>query len=114
MSAPSFDVPAFKAACESKDAAARTGFFAEDAEWVDCRALDPPSRVEGRAAIGAFLPRIAESPLSLSIEAEILHARRAAFRAWIALPGGRRIVEHVMRKIEAGRIARRVDVEAWD
>lgn len=54
------------------------------------------------------------SPDSLSIEAEILGGDRAAFRAWVGLPQGRRMVEHVMLEIEAGRIIRQVEVEVWD
>lgn len=44
MPASSFDCPAFKAACECNDAAAWILFFAEDAEWVEHRHQDPPSR----------------------------------------------------------------------
>ncbi len=45
---------------------------------------------------------------------EVIGPDRAAFRVWVTLRDGRRIVEHVIIHYADGRITRQVDVEAWD
>lgn len=92
-------------------------FYAEDAVWIEYRHTNPPKSPnlkEGRAYIEEFLGRVKASGISIRIEDELVVGDRAAFRVWITLPDGRRIIEHVMIKCSGGRIARQVDVEAWD
>lgn len=117
MTDAAFDFAAFKQAYETKDAGRWITFFAENAEWTEYRNQDPPSkpnRMIGRAAIESFLRQVATWPITLAIEDEIVTADRIAFRSWVGLSDGRRIVEHAMLYLENGRIARQIEVEAWD
>ena len=117
MVAMVFDFVAFKRACETKDADAWIEYFAQDAEWVEYRHQDPPQRphrMAGRDEIETFLRQVAIWPITLTIEDELIDADRAAFRTWVGLADGKRIVEHVMLYLDEDKIRRQVDVEAWD
>ena len=112
-----FDFAAFKRAYEAKDADRQIGFYADDAEWIEYRNQDPPhrpNRMIGRQAIEDFLRRVTALPITVTIEDEIVTKDRVAFRVWVGLSDGRRIVEHAMLYLRDGRIARQVEVEAWD
>jgi ketosteroid isomerase-like protein len=112
-----FDFAKFKRAYETKDAATRAACYAEDAQWIEYRHQDPPrrsSRLKGRAAIEDFLRQVEAWPISLKIEDEILAGDRIAFRSWVDLADGRRIIEHVMLYVENGQIVQQIEVEAWD
>lgn len=73
-----------------------------------------PRRMMGRAAIGVFLAAVARGQVVLALDAEVVGAERAAFRVTATLPDGRRILEHVIVGLSGRRIARQVDVEAWN
>jgi len=112
-----FDFPAFKDAFESKDAKRWAGFYAEDAEWIEYKPSAPPSapvRMVGRERIAEFLASLEESNIEISVFDEVLGGERAAFSVDVTLPDGRHVFEHTIVHIEDGRIARQVDVEAWD
>jgi hypothetical protein len=112
-----FDLPGLRHAIEAKDADRWLAFFAEDAEWLEYRHADPPARpnrMRGREEIGAFLRRVAEMPVALSVEAMVGAGDAAAYRLWADLPDRRRVVEQVMLELRAGKIVRQIDVEAWD
>jgi ketosteroid isomerase-like protein len=112
-----FNFQAYRLACETKDAASWIDFFADDAEWLEYRNQDPPSRprrLSGKAEIREYVDWLAASPLARSIENELVGTDRVAFRIWTDLRAGLRVVEHVMLEIVDGKIHRQVDVEAWD
>jgi ketosteroid isomerase-like protein len=112
-----FDFPAFKDAFERKDAKRWTGFYAEDAEWIEYKPSAPPSdpvRMAGRESIAAFLASLEGSGIEISLSDEVLGGERAAFSVDVTLADGRHVFEHTILHIEDGRIARQVDVEAWD
>jgi ketosteroid isomerase-like protein len=112
-----FDFDGFRKAYEAKDASAWLGYFAEDAEWIEYRHDDPPTRpnrMQGRAAIGDFIGKVVSWPIALTIEDPVIEGDRIAFRAWVDRPDGKRIIEHVMLETREGLIQRQIDVEAWD
>jgi len=112
-----FDFPAFKRAFTTQDVAAWAGFFAADGQWIEYRHANPPSSpsvLAGRDDIARKLERVKASNVRLEIEDEVIGPGRAAFRVWVHLPGGRRIVEQVYIYFAGGLITRQVDVEAWD
>jgi hypothetical protein len=112
-----FDYQGFRRAFCAKDFDAWAGFFTDDAEWVEYRHTKPPrdpNVMRGRQEIEAHLRLVCESPVEFEMSDEVLDGERAAFRVMCALPGGRRIIEHVIVELEDGRIRRQVDVEAWD
>jgi len=113
----SFDFARFKRAFEAQDVSAWLNFFDEGAEWIEYKHTHPPRaprRLVGRKEIGDFLGRVTASNVKLTVEGEIVGPDRAAFRVWCELPDGRRIIEQVFIYFTAGRIARQIDVEAWD
>ena len=112
-----FDFPAYRRAFEAKDVVAWSAFYTDDAEWVEYRHTAPPSApaiMRGREEITAFMQRIADGGIELSLSDEVVGEERAAFCTWVVLPDGRRIVENVIVHLRDGLIARHVDVEAWD
>jgi hypothetical protein len=55
-----------------------------------------------------------ESDIEISLSDEVLGRERAAFSVDVILPDGKRVLEHTIVHIEDGKIARQVDVEAWN
>lgn len=112
-----FDFDAYKRACERQDIKAWVAFYAKDAEWIAYRHDAPPrapSRVVGSRQIGDFLRRIQATKVRISIADEVLGPTRAAFCVTCTLPDGNRVIENVIIHHREGKIARQVDVEAWD
>jgi ketosteroid isomerase-like protein len=112
-----FDFASFKRAFVSQDVARWAAFFGDDAEWIEYKHSHPPRsprRMAGKAQIEAFLSQVKASNVVLAIEDEVIGPTRAAFRVWCTRPDGKRIVEHVILHLADGKIARQVDVEAWD
>jgi ketosteroid isomerase-like protein len=112
-----FDYQGFRRAFCEKDVEAWLAFFTEDAKWIEYRHTKPPrdpNVMRGRDEIEAHLRLVADGPLEFELSDEVLGDERAAFRVMCTLPGGRRIIEHVIVELEDGLIARQVDVEAWD
>jgi hypothetical protein len=112
----SFDFPAFRAAYAARDLAAWVGFYADDAEWIEYLP-DLPSchrRTVGRAAIAEFLSAAATWPELIAVEEPEIDGDRVRFLVRVGHADGRRMIDLVMLAVEAGRIVRQVDVEAWD
>jgi hypothetical protein len=113
MTAPSFDFDRFRAAFESRNAAAWLGFYADDAEWIE---YGPDlsaclRRMVGREAISEFLRATTAWPEVLAVEEPEVDADRVRFCARIRDADGHRLVEHVMLITQDGRIRRQVDVD---
>lgn len=117
MSAPAFDFEAFKQAFVAQDIDEWIEFYADDAEWIEYnhhQPLNTPQRVSGRDEIYQHLRMIEDSRLTLAIEDELIGSQHAAFRVWVVLSSGKRIIEHTMIYYSDGKIQKMVDVEAWD
>jgi ketosteroid isomerase-like protein len=117
LAAPAFDFAAYKEAFEARDVERWIAFYADDAVWLEHRPGNPPSApnvMRGRRAIHAFLEDVARSDIELTVHDEVPGRHRAAFAVTVAFPDGRRHLEHVILELRGGRIARHVDVEAWD
>jgi ketosteroid isomerase-like protein len=115
--AATFDFARFKRAFAAKDVPAWIEFYADDAEWLEYKPSAPPRapvRMRGREEIAAFLGRVAAAPIEIEVFDEVVGPERAAFCVNCTMPDGRRIIENVIVHIAGGRIARQVDVEAWD
>jgi ketosteroid isomerase-like protein len=112
-----FDFAAFKRAFEDKDFESWVSFYADDAEWIEYRHFSPPhspNRMVGKQQIAESLERICGANLVITIAREVIGTDRVAFSVDCTLPDGKRIFEHVIADIENGKVARQVDVEAWD
>jgi ketosteroid isomerase-like protein len=115
--AAAFDFPAFKRAFEAKDVEAWLAFFAPDAEWWEYRPDAPPrspNTMVGKEAIRAKMAYVAGMELEQAISDEVLGEERIAFAFWVTMSDGRHLIEHVILHLADGKIARQVDVEAWD
>ncbi len=111
------DFDAYRDAVLARDAERGLAFYAPDAEWIEYRHQDPPCTpniMRGRAAIGAFLRRIATTPIRLSIDNEVIDDHRAAYTLTVIRPDGGRITENVILSHGDGYITHQLDVEAWD
>lgn len=113
-----FDFPAYREAFTTQNVDTWISFYAPGAEWVEYRHTNPPrspNRMTGRSEIKAFLSRVKDSDVSLSITDEVTGPERAAFCVTVVLADGvRRIIEHVIIHYRDGMIYSQVDVEAWD
>jgi ketosteroid isomerase-like protein len=112
-----FDFAAFKSAFERKDFDSWALFYADDAEWVEYRHFSPPrspNRMVGKQQIAEFLHRICAADFGITVADEVIGADRVAFSVDCTFPDGKHIFEHVMAHVDDGKIARQVDVEAWD
>jgi ketosteroid isomerase-like protein len=112
-----FDFAEYKRAFQAQDVDAWLAFYADDAEWIEYRHSNPPrnpNRMAGREEIRAFLNRIKAAGIQIALSDEVLSGTRTAFCVTCILPGGKRIIEHVILHHAGGKIARQVDVEAWD
>ncbi len=112
-----FDYAAFRQAFSRKDVGAWAEFYADDAEWIEYRHNAPPRaphRMVGKQQIADFLRAVAAENIAIELSDEVLSGDLAAFRVTGTFPDGRRIIEHVIVELRAGKITRQVDVEAWD
>jgi ketosteroid isomerase-like protein len=115
--AAAFAFPAFTGAFEAQDGEAWLAFFAPEAEWWEYRPDAPPrspNRMVGREAIRAKLTYGAGLGREQAIADEVLGEERIASAFLVTMPDGRHLIEHVLLHLPDGRIARQVDVEAWD
>lgn len=111
------DFSIFRTALEAKYVATWLTFYTGDAEWVEDRhdaPLRAPHRMRGHAQIGLVLAGVAAADIDLAVADEVIRPGRGAFAVTAILPGGRRIYEHVILHLRGARIARQVDVRAWD
>ena len=112
-----FDFATFKDAFERRDLARWLPFYADDAEWIEYRHASPPrapNRMVGKGQIADFLARVCGADFGITIADEVIGAGQVAFRVDCVFPDGKRVFEHVIARVEDGKISRQVDVEAWD
>jgi ketosteroid isomerase-like protein len=112
-----FNFPAFKDAFERKDASRWAAFYAEDAQWIEYKPSAPPRApicMIGKAQIKEFIKAVSRSDLEIALADEVVCAERAAFSVTCTFPDGKRVYEQVIVHLRDGKVARQVDVEAWD
>ena len=68
----------------------------------------------GKQQIADFLARVCEANFGITAADEVITKERIAFSVACAFPDGKHVFEHVIAKLEDGKIARQVDVEARD
>ena len=107
----------FKEAFEGKDLDRWLPFYAEEAEWIEYRHISPPrapNRMIGKHQIAYFLRGVCSADFDITIADEVITPNRVAFSVDCAFPDGKHVFEHIIARIEDGKIVRQVDVEAWD
>jgi ketosteroid isomerase-like protein len=106
-----------KSAIENRNAAGLIALYADDAVMRIIDRDNPPSRpreLKGRGAIAAFYEDVCSRAMTHRVEAGVSDDRRLAFTQACAYPDGTRVFCSAMIEIEAGKIARQTNVQAWD
>ena len=65
-------------------------------------------------AIRAKMTYVAGADMEQEISDEVISEERIAFAFWVTRADGRQLIEHTILHLADGKIARQVDVEAWD
>jgi 3',5'-cyclic AMP phosphodiesterase CpdA len=112
-----FDIAGYLEAMRERDAGAWSDFFAPDAQWLVYRHHNPafdPTRFDGNVAVHRYLRQVCDSDAHLHVEDVVVGDTSVWMRRMVRLGDGRMVIEHVHLKIEAGLIAREIDVASWD
>jgi ketosteroid isomerase-like protein len=106
-----------KRAIESRDAAALSSFYADDASLQVIDRNNPPSKpriVRGKPAIAAFFDDICSRAITHDVKSSVTDGNRLAFTQACAYPDGTRVLCMAMIELKAGKIAQQTMVQAWD
>jgi ketosteroid isomerase-like protein len=117
MTSSTVAVDTLKAAIEGRDAASLIALYADDAVMRIIDRDNPPSRpreLKGRTAIAAFYDDVCSRAMTHKVETGVADGRRLAFTQACAYPDGTRVFCSAMIEIEAGKIARQTNIQAWD
>ena len=117
MTASAVTGAALKRAIESRDAAALSRFYADDANLHVVDRNNPPSKpriVRGRMAIATFFDDICSRAMTHDVNACVTEGNRLAFTQTCAYPDGTKVLCLAMVELRAGKIAQQTIVQAWD
>jgi len=106
-----------KRAIESRDAAALSSFYADDASLHVVDRNNPPSKpriVRGAAAIATFFDDICSRAMAHEVKACVTEGNRLAFTQACVYPDGTKVLCLAMVELKAGKIAQQTIVQAWD
>jgi ketosteroid isomerase-like protein len=104
-------------AIEGHDARVLSGLYADDAVMRIIDRDNPPSKpreLRGKAAIAAYYDDVCSRAMTHKVEAGVADGDRLAFTQACAYPDGTRVFCSAMIELEAGKIARQTNVQAWD
>jgi hypothetical protein len=106
-----------KRAIETRDAAALSSFYADDASLQVIDRNNPPSKpriVRGRPAIAAFFDDICSRAITHDVKSSVTDGNRLAFTQACAYPDGTKVLCLAMVELKAGKITEQTMVQAWD
>jgi len=112
-----FDFEALRRGIEQSDAGTLIGLYADDAELRIVNKNAPPSsprELRGKEEIAGFLRDVCGRAMSHRVENEVVGEERAAFNETCEYPDGTRVLTATTLHLRGGKIARQVNVEAWD
>lgn len=104
-------------AIEQRNAEVLASLYADDAELRVVDRNQTPSSplvLHGKAAIAEFLKDICERDMTHRIEQEVIGENRLAFLEACEYPGGCHVLCAAVMDLQAGKIVRQVNVQAWD
>jgi hypothetical protein len=104
-------------AIEGRSSRVLSGFYADDAVMQIIDRDNPPSRpreLKGKAAIAAYYDDVCSRAMTHRVEAGVADGDHLAFTQACAYPDGTRVFCSAMIELNQGRIARQVNVQAWD
>jgi hypothetical protein len=109
--------PALKRAIESRDAAALSRLYADDARLDIVDRNNPPSKprvLRGRAEITTFFDDICGRAITHQVDTCVTEGSRLAFTQACAYPDGTKVLCLAMIELHGGKIAKQTIVQAWD
>ena len=112
-----FDFEALRRGVEQSDAEALIELYADDAEVRIVNRRTPPSSphvLRGKEEIAGHLREGYGTEMEHRVENEVFADERVAFNIACRYPEGLRVLVATTLEVRDGRIAREVDVEAWD
>lgn len=112
-----FDLDALRRAMETRDAAAQTAMFADDADISMVDKDNPPSaprQIQGREAIAALFDDICNRDMTHEVQRALVSGDTAAFSEACRYADGTRVLSNAVLDLRDGRIAHAEFVQAWD
>ncbi|WP_320672124.1 nuclear transport factor 2 family protein [Patulibacter defluvii] len=112
-----FDLPAFVAAIEARDAETQIALFAEDAVVTTCDHEHPPSRplvARGRDEIAAQLRDVVGRDMTHRVTDALVTDDRLVYALDCAYPDGTHVHCQVIAQLADGRISAQSGVQTWD
>jgi ketosteroid isomerase-like protein len=111
------DFEALRRAIEESDFDALIGLYADDAELRVVNKNSTPSsplELHGKAEISEMLRDVCGRAMTHRVEDEVVGENRVAFNEACEYPDGTRVLGATTMELRDGKIARQVNVEAWD
>ncbi len=117
QTAGGLDFEALRRAIEQSDFESLVSFYADDAELLTVNRRTPPSSPEvlrGKEEISEYLHDVCSREMTHRVENEVVGENRVAFNEACEYPDGTRVLGAQTLELRDGKIARQVNVEAWD
>ena len=111
------DFETLRRAIEERDAETLIGLYAEDAELRTVNKNTTPSSpqvLRGKEEISRYLRDVCGREMTHRVESEVVGENRVAFNEACEYPDGTRVLTAQTLELCDGKIARQVNVEAWD
>ncbi len=111
------DFEAMRRAIEDLDAEALMNLYADDAELRIVNRYTTPSSpkvLSGKEQIGEHLRDVCGRAMTHHVENEVVGEERVAFTEACEYEDGTRVLSAMTLEVRDGKIARQVQVEAWD
>ncbi len=111
------DFETLRRAIEERDAETLIGFYADDAELHTVNKNTTPSSpqvLRGKEEISEYLHDVCSREMTHRVENEVVGENRVAFNEACEYPDGTRVLGAQTLELRDGKIARQVNVEAWD
>lgn len=114
---PTFDLAALRRGIEERDASAMLGLYADDAEITVVDQRHTPSHpqvIRGREQIGDMLSDLLGREMTHHLDHVVASNGTVSFIERCDYPDGTRVLSSSVLDIDAGRIVRQEEVQAWD
>ncbi|MEA2640211.1 MAG: hypothetical protein QOF51_1605 [Chloroflexota bacterium] len=104
-------------AIETRDAAAMTSVYADDAELLVMDKIHQPSKplvLRGKDAIAAYLKDICSREMTHRVERSVAANDTIAYSEACQYPDGTRVQCITVLELRGGKVTRQVGVQTWD
>ncbi len=117
MNPGKLDFEALRRGIEHSDAELLASLYAEDAEFRTVNKNSTPSSpmvLRGKEAIAEMLRDVGGREMVHHVENEVVGEDRVAYNEVCEYPDGLKVLAATTLELRDGKIARQVNVEAWD